>query len=115
VRRLAIAFCLVTGLLAQGFALAGQMVAFAQGGDAIHAAMHLESVAHHHGQDGSIHKDASRKSLKHLQADCCVQLAAVLPEGTPAVPAVPLDRSRIDTGVDERDSPFLEGLKRPPR
>ena len=113
-RRLVLVFCLIAGLVIQGFALAGQLSAFAQGG-ALHAALHLEKVAHHHDHHGSIHKDGSKKSLNHVQADCCLQLAAVLPEGAPVMPVVPMDRSRADGGTDGHDSPFLEGLKRPPR
>ena len=114
-RKALLVFCLIAGLCLQGFALAGQMSAFARDGGATHSALHIEAVAHHHDPDGSIQRDSSKKSLKHLQADCCVQLAAVLPEGVPAVPAAPLDRSRVHAGADGHDSPFLEGLMRPPR
>ena len=114
-RNALLVFCLVAGLCLQGFALAGQMVALAQGGDPAHAAMHMDSVAHHHEHDGSIHKDASRKSIDHLKADCCVQVAGVLPQGVPPVPQMPVDRSRAGLLPDAHDSPFLEGLMRPPR
>ena len=114
-RRILVVFCLIAGLCLQGFALARQMSAFAQDGDAAHAAMHLDAVAHHHEGDGSIHKDASKQSLEHLKADCCVQVAGLLPHGAPAVPALPLDRSRAEARHDAHDSPFLEGLMRPPR
>jgi hypothetical protein len=114
-RRILVVFCLIAGLCLQGFALARQMSAFAQSGDAEHAAMHLDAVAHHHEGDGSIQRDSSKKSLEHLKADCCVQVAGLLPHVTPSVPALPLDRSRAEPRHDAHDSPFLEGLKRPPR
>lgn len=115
-RRLVLVVCLIAGLCLQGFALAGQMAALAKAGDARHAAMHVDYVAHHHEHDGSIHKDGSGKSLEHVQADCCVQLASVLPTFASAIPDVPVDQSSpADACADGHSSPFLEGLKRPPR
>ena len=114
-RRILVTVCLIAGLCLQGFALARQMTALAQGGDAAHAAMHLEAVAHHHGDDGSIQRDDSRKSLDHLKAECCVQVSGVLPQGVAAVPELPLDRSRAEMRAKAYDPPFLEGLMRPPR
>lgn len=113
-RRILIVLCLITGLLAQGFALAGQMAALARSGDAVHSALHLDAIAHHHGHDGSIHQDTSKKSLKHVQGDCCVQLAGMSPDATAqlGLPAAPSRVHAVDQG---HDSPFLEGLKRPPR
>jgi hypothetical protein len=114
-RRLIVILGLIAGICLQGFALAGQMTAFARDGDAVHAVLHADAVAHHHEGDGSIHKDGSKKSLDHLKADCCVQVAGVLPQGVPSVPEVPLDRTRTETRPDAYDPPFLEGLMRPPR
>lgn len=114
-RRLLVVFWLVAGLCLQGFALSREMSALGQGGDAAHAAMHLDAVAHHHDDDGSIRKDTSKKSLEHLKADCCVQVAGLLPQAVAAVPGMPLDRSRAELRDDAYDPPFLEGLMRPPR
>src|SRR5262245_29755304 len=114
-RRIFLVFWLVAGLCLQGFALAGQMTALAKGGDAAHAALHMDGVAHHHEGDGSIQKDESKKSLDHLKSDCCFQVAGVLPQGAASVPQMPLDRSHAVLRADEYDPPFLEGLIRPPR
>lgn len=114
-RRTFLVVCLIAGLCLQGFALARQMTAFGKGGDAVHAALHLDAVVHHHDGDGSIHRDASKKSIDHLKADCCVQVAGLLPQSAPPVPVLPLDRSRAELRPDAHDSPYLEGLMRPPR
>jgi hypothetical protein len=115
VRRLALVLCLIAGLCLQGFALAGQMAALARTGDAVHSALHLDAVSHHHGHDGSIHKDASKKSLKHVHGGCCMQLAGVLPAAPPKVPGLHVASARLDAADLGHDSPFIEGLKRPPR
>lgn len=113
-RRLLLVICLIAGIGLQGFALARQLSEFGKAGDAAHAAMHLDGVAHHHDGHG-IHKDASKKSLDHLKADCCMQVAGVLPEGAPSLPEMPVDRSGAQLPPDGHDPPFLEGLMRPPR
>jgi hypothetical protein len=114
-RHILVVFWLAAGLCLQGFSLSRELSALGQGGDAVHAAMHLDSVAHHHDHDGAIHKDGSKKSIDHLKADCCVQVAGLPPQGVAAVPALPLDRSRAQHRLDAYDPPFLEGLMRPPR
>lgn len=114
-RRILVVFCLVAGLCLQGFALARQLAEFGKTGDAAHAALHLDGVAHHHEGDGSIRADSSKSSLDHVSADCCVQAAGLPPQGAPSVPALPLDRSRAELRVDAYAPPFLEGLMRPPR
>ena len=106
---------LIAGICLQGFALAGQMTAFARDGGAEHAAMHMDSVAHHHEHDGKIHKDGSKQSVDHLKADCCVQVAGVLPSSVPPVQTMPAGRSTAEPRPEAHDSPFLEGLMRPPR
>jgi len=115
VRRLVLVLCLIACLCLQGFALAGQMAALAASGDALHSALHLDAVSHHHGHDGSIHKDASKKSLKHMHGGCCIQLAGVLPAAPAPAPGLQATSARADAADLGHDSPFLEGLKRPPR
>jgi len=115
VRRLALVLWLVAGLCLQGFALAGQMAALARTGDAVHSALHLDAVSHYHADDGSIHKDASKRSLKHVHGDCCIQLAGVLPAAPPGIPGLQVTSPRVDAADHGHDSPFLEGLMRPPR
>lgn len=113
-RRLILVLCLIAGLCLQGFALAGQMAALARTGDALHCALHLDAIAHHHEHDGSIHKDASKKSRVHVQGDCCIQLAGAVPAALAEVP--PPVAAPLASSIDQpRESPFLEGLKRPPR
>lgn len=99
----------------QGFALASQVLGWDRCGDTAHSVMHAEHVAHHHEHDGTVHKDASKKSLQHVQDHCCVQCACVLPSGIPPLAASPDDRSGIEAVCAGHDSAFLEGLKRPPR
>ena len=114
-RHIAIVLCLIAGLLAQGFALAGQVSALGIEGGPAHAALHLDSVAHHHEHDGSIHKDGSTESQQHLQSHCCVSFAGI----PPSTPEVARPFSIADVAVSAvirgHGSPFLEGLKRPPR
>ena len=114
-RRLILVLGLIAGLCLQGFALAGQMAALARTGDAVHSALHLDAVSHHHEHDGSIHQDASKKSLKHVHGDCCIQLAGVLPAAPPQVPGLQVASARVDVAEHGHDSAFIEGLKRPPR
>ena len=114
-RRLLVVFWLVAGLCLQGFAPAGGMTALGRDGDAAHAALHLEAVAHHHGEDGSIREDTSKKSIDHLKAEGCSQVAGLLPQGVATVPEMPLDGARLELRAQAYDPPFLEGLIRPPR
>ena len=114
-RRAILVFVLVASICFQGMALAAQFVA-RQGGDAAHALLHAEAVPHHHHHhDGSIHKDQSKKSKQHVQNDCCASVAGIPPS---AIRAVQLPQpARQTAAVQPRghDSPFIEGLKRPPR
>ena len=114
-RRILVVFWLAAGLCLQGFAHAREMAALGLGGDAAHATLHLEAVAHHHDDDGSIRTDTSTRSLDHLKADCGLQVAGLLPQVAAGVPEMPHDRSRAPVRVDAYDPPFLEGLRRPPR
>jgi hypothetical protein len=113
-RRIAVVFCLVAGLLAQGFALAGQISSRAGDGGMLHVGLHLDSVAHHHEADGSIRQDQSKQSHQHLQSDCCMQLLGALPV-TVALASLPRARPLAESAPQGHDSPFLEGLRRPPR
>lgn len=113
--RIVALFWLVAGIGFQGFALAAQMSALAELGDAEHAAMHADAVAHHHHHDGSIQQDNSKKSLQHVQHDCCAQPAGVLPETSLQVPLLTSSAALWAADDASHPSAFLEGLRRPPR
>ena len=114
-RRAILVFLLVASIGFQGIALAGQVVA-REGGDAAHALLHAEAVPHHHDDhDGSIHKDQSKKSKQHVQDDCCASVAGILPSAIRTVPLPQPAREPAAAQPRGHDSPFLEGLKRPPR
>lgn len=114
-RRAILVFLLVASICFQGVALAKQVVAWDGSGDGAHPMLHAHGVAHHHHEDGSVHKDTSTKSKQHVQNDCCASIAGILPSRIDPVAALnPLQASAH--GVrDGHDSPCLEGLKRPPR
>lgn len=114
-RRAVLILGLILSIGFQAFALASGVSGWDRGGTAAHSVMHAEHVAHHHERDGTIHKDESKKSLQHVQNDCCVHGACVLPSGVPPLAALPEDRSGIEAVCAGHDSAFLEGLKRPPR
>ncbi len=80
-----------------------------------HLAMHaMHEAHHHHEQDGSVHRDHSSHSVKHVAGDgCSTPLASAstadLPRACPLVHAKPGQPS-----LRPHRSPFLEGLMRPP-
>ena len=114
-RRAILVFLLTASICFQGVALAKQVLAWDRGGDAAHAVLHADRMAHHHHEDGSVHKDTSRKSKQHVQSDGCASAAGIPPSRIGAVAA--LNPVQPPTGIarDGHDAPFLEGLKRPPR
>lgn len=113
--RIVALFWLVAGIGFQGVALAAQVSAMAGLGDASHAALHADAVAHHHDVDGSVHEDQSPKSLQHVQHDCCSQFAGVLPQVSLQVPPAGASASLVPAADAAHASAFLEGLRRPPR
>ena len=114
-RRAILVFVLVASICFQGVALAGQVIARDRGGDAAHSMLHVEGVAHHHHHDGSVHKDTSKKSKQHVQNDCCASVAGIPSSGIGAIAALNPAHAPADIARSGLDSPFLEGLKRPPR
>ncbi len=108
-------FVLIASICFQGVALAKQVLAWDRGGDAAHSLLHADGVAHHHGEDGSVHKDGSTKSMQHVQNDGCASVAGIPPSRIGAVAALNPGLPRAGNARHAHDSPFLEGLKRPPR
>lgn len=100
----------------QAFAAARQAVAFDHEGEfqAVHAEMHLEGSAHHHDEDGVMHQDNSQESIQHMLAEAGPGTAALFhfPQ-----PSLPIDRSPLPSVTAEllSPSPYLDGLRRPPR
>ena len=114
-RRALLVFCLAVSICFQGVALAKQVLSWDGSGDAAHSLLHAQSVSHHHHHDGSIHKDTSRKSKQHVQADGCVSLAFIPSSVLDAANELPTGDTPSSVLLRGHDSPFLEGLKRPPR
>lgn len=114
-RRTFIVLVLIGSICVQGVALAKQVLAWERSGDAAHSMLHADGVAHHHHDDGSVHKDTSRKSKQHVQNDGCAGLAGIMPSVISAIAPLHLARAPADAVRRGHDSPFLEGLKRPPR
>lgn len=114
-RKTACVFVLIVSICFQGVALAKQVLTRDRGGDAAHATLHAEGVAHHHHEDGSVHKDTSGKSKQHVQSDGCASVAGIPPSRIGAFAALNPVRPPADISRVGHDSPFLEGLKRPPR
>lgn len=114
-RKTACVFVLIASICFQGVALAKQVLAWDRGGDPAHAMLHADKVAHHHHEDGSVHKDTSGKSKQHVQNDGCTSAAGIPSSRIGAVAALNPVRPPADIARCGHDSPFLEGLKRPPR
>ena len=114
-RRAILVFGLIVSIGFQGMALAGRILGSDRSGDTAHAVLHADAVAHHHDHDGTVHKDASDKSQRHIQHDGWAQVAGVLPAAPAGVAESPVAASRVISVDQAHDSPFLEGLKRPPR
>lgn len=114
-RRAILVFLLIASICFQGVALAKQVLAWDRSGDAAHSVLHVDGVAHHHDEDGAVHEDTSPQSKQHVQGDTCASVAGMLPARTGAVAALNPPQAPADIVPDGHDSPFLEGLKRPPR
>lgn len=114
-RRAILVFLLVASICFQGAVLAKQVLASDRSGDAAHSMLHADGVAHHHHEDGSVHKDTSSKSKQHVQNDCCASVAGIPPSRIGAVAALNPPPAPADIARNGHDSPFLQGLKRPPR
>ena len=114
-RRL-LAVILLLSFFCQAFATARQVDAFGHEGvfQVVHAEMHLEGAAHHHDEHGVMHQDDSQESIQHMLAEAGPGTAALfnfhqllLPLDCLPAPAV------IAESVSP--SPYLDGLRRPPR
>lgn len=114
-RKAAGVFVLIASICFQGAALAKQVLAWDRSGDAAHSVLHADGVAHHHDEDGSVRQDTSPKSKQHVQNDCFGSVAGLLPADTGAVPALNPSQPPAHVTRSWRGTPFLEGLKRPPR
>lgn len=108
-------FLLVVSICFQGVALAKQALARDRSGDAAHSMLHAEGVAHHHHEDGAVHKDDSTQSKQHVQNDGCASVAGIPPSHIDAIAAMNPRQAPAGIACEGHDSPFLEGLKRPPR
>lgn len=113
-RRWLVALIVALLLPCYGLAAAGKGLAMALA-DGHHAAAHLAEHAHHHHDDGSYHEEDSDEATLHVQADHWLGGAALLLDG-PVLPVLALPRAS-PPAVEMRPppSPFLEGLRRPPR
>jgi hypothetical protein len=114
-RRAFIVIAVIGSLCFQGVALARQVLAWDHGGDAAHSVLHAGGVAHHHHEDGSVHRDTSQKSKQHVQNDGCASVAMIPAPDASGVGAWAASGGGADSPSEGYDSPFLEGLKRPPR
>ena len=114
-RRAVLVFCLMISIGLQGVAHAGQILGSDRSGGTAHSVLHADGIVHHHDDDGTVHKDASKKSKQHVQNDCCSSVAGMPPSPTGAETARPPARAPDKVAREGQDSPFLEGLKRPPR
>jgi hypothetical protein len=114
-RRAFLAFLLILSVGFQGIALAGRTLGSDRSGDTAHSMLHAEAVAHHHDHDGRVHKDSSDESKRHVQPDGFAQVAAVLPSASAEISRLPVASMLVSAMDLAHDSPFLEGLKRPPR
>ncbi len=114
-RRL-LAVILLLSFFCQAFATARQVVAFDHEGafQVVHAEMHLDGAAHHHDEHGVMHQDDSQESIQHMLAEAGPGTVALL--HFPLL-SHSLDRSPAPAVTDETvsPSPYLDGLRRPPR
>lgn len=97
-----------------GLAAAGKGLGMALT-DSHHAAAHISEHAHHHHDDGSYHAEDSDEAVLHVHADPWLGGVALLLEA-PLLLALPLPRaSPPGAEASPPPSPYLEGLRRPPR
>lgn len=113
-RRGVIVFLFMLSAFWQAAALAGHALALAQQEERLHSAMHLQEVAHHHEDDGTVVIDDSQASIQHVALDGSVGTPP-LGSAVTTLPAVFL--SHKPTSLDElvAPSPDLSGPRRPPR
>lgn len=114
-RQAPVIFLLVISLLWHGFAVASAGFAQDHGDSVEHAVLHLEKEPHHHHDDGTFHEDGTDESMKHVYADSCANLAAVVPTHAVAAHLEVPGHAQLSCPAAERDSAILEGPRRPPR
>jgi len=111
-----ITILLLLSLPLYGFAMRGGLPQAYGAGALAHAVAHDENILHHHHEDdGSVHYDASEKSLAHAQDHhSCAQPADLL---LPAliVPPEQLLSSVVVPAAQSLPEPFLDGPRKPPR
>jgi hypothetical protein len=113
-RRWLVALIVALLLPCYGLAVAGKGLAMALA-DNHHAAAHLAEHAHHHHDDGSFEEDDSDEAVQHAHADDWLGCPALL-LAAPALLALALPRASPPAmELIPPPSPFLEGLRRPPR
>lgn len=113
-RRKLVVVLMVVAAFWQVLAVGGRPSVFAGSREAMHTMLHWQGQAHHHHKDGSITQDVSRESVQHVVFDGVFASPAVASEPSLALPAVEVARPPV---ADELSgpSPYLAGLKRPPR
>lgn len=115
-----ISLFLVLSLLWQALAYAGGQVWLSEGVQQVHALLHFEEQAHHHGEhpdhdgDGDVHLGDSLASVQHAMHDASVFAPVLLIEVAQLSP-VPLGATRpIELQAVAPPLPFLSGPERPP-
>jgi hypothetical protein len=113
-RRSAVLFVILFGMLWQSLALARVGSTVNVLADAEHAALHWHGESHHHHGDGSYHLDDSKESVQHVVTD---HLSASLAMTTPSSQNFAPLGSAAHGGLHETgvSNPTLDGLLRPPR
>lgn len=115
-RRVFVICWVLLSMLWQATAVAGPMVFAGSEGDGEHALLHWQEAGHHHHGDGDsdLHEDDSVASKQHVLLDDALSSPALYT----AQFQLTVDRSDNPLLIaDERPtpSPFVEGLRRPPR
>jgi hypothetical protein len=99
-----------------GFAMQGSLPQAYGAGSLAHAVAHDENILHHHHEDdGSVHYDASEKSLAHAQDhhSCAQAIDLLIPLAI--VPPEQLLSGVIVPAAEALTEPFLDGPRKPPR
>ena len=113
-RRAAVLFLILFGMLWQSIALARVGSTVNALTDLPHASLHWHGENHHHHSDGSYHLDDSKESIQHMVID---HLGASLAMASPSLHALaPLGSAA--PGVLHAvalPNPTLDGLLRPPQ
>jgi hypothetical protein len=140
-----VVIALLLSMLMQATAFGGPSAGVASGQAALHSLMHWAGLGHHHhhrpavpsssadradsNADGNLrvsavvdiawntcHQDQSPESTQHLLMDGYISGAAMIPSWFEALPAEPPRPAPPCYDVERVPAtPFLEGLRRPPR